>query len=243
VSTLPLEFSWHQLNGSSYVTKNLNQNLPQYCGSGWAHAALSALADRIKIARKGQAPDINLSVQALLNCATNVAGTCQGGTHTGVYDWGKNNPIPYDTCMPYQALNGNCTALDMCKTCTSFVSPCEAVLDYPSVKVSEYGKVYMEEAMMAEIFERGPIACYINAEPLLSYTGGIYNEPVYDGINHVVEVVGWGVEDDQKFWYVRNSWGEYWGENGWMRIARGENMLWMEALCAWAVPEGYTISK
>lgn len=34
----------------------------------WAHGALSALADRIKIARNAVGDDINLSIQYLLNC-------------------------------------------------------------------------------------------------------------------------------------------------------------------------------
>lgn len=238
ILSLPNEFSWHQLeDGSSYVTKNLNQHIPQYCGSCWAHASLSALADRIKIARKGQAPDINLSIQVLLNCATKVAGSCHGGTHTGVYEWGSKNAIPYDTCMPYQAMDDECTAFNICRTCTSFDEPCQEVLDYPSVQVKEYGVVSGEGNMMAEIYERGPIACYMNATPIHAYTGGIYTEPSPDGTNHVVEVIGWGEEDGQQFWYVRNSWGEYWGENGWIRLARGKNLLRIESECAWAVPE------
>ncbi|MGK3741875.1 MAG: hypothetical protein ACI90V_008729 [Bacillariaceae sp.] len=58
--TLPGSFSWNDINGKSYLTKSLNQHIPQYCGSCWAHSALSALADRIKIARNGTGIDINL---------------------------------------------------------------------------------------------------------------------------------------------------------------------------------------
>eukprot|EP00343_Euplotes_focardii_P010907 CAMPEP_0205831830 /NCGR_PEP_ID=MMETSP0206-20130828/45263_1 /ASSEMBLY_ACC=CAM_ASM_000279 /TAXON_ID=36767 /ORGANISM="Euplotes focardii, Strain TN1" /LENGTH=108 /DNA_ID=CAMNT_0053136835 /DNA_START=55 /DNA_END=378 /DNA_ORIENTATION=+ len=77
LAALPDNWNWGDMNGTSFVTKNLNQHIPQYCGSCWAHGALSALADRIKIARKGQGVDINLSVQHILNCGS--AGTCHGG--------------------------------------------------------------------------------------------------------------------------------------------------------------------
>ena len=71
---LPSDFSWTNVNGRSFVTHSLNQHIPQYCGSCWAHGALSALADRIKIARNGLGDEINLSIQYFLNCGGAVAG-------------------------------------------------------------------------------------------------------------------------------------------------------------------------
>ena len=73
---LPANFYWGDVQGVSYLTKSLNQHIPQYCGSCWAHGALSSLADRIKIARNGSVggQDINLSVQHLLNCGGAIAG-------------------------------------------------------------------------------------------------------------------------------------------------------------------------
>lgn len=95
---LPAEFNWADVDGKSYLTKSLNQHLPQYCGSCWAHGAMSALADRIKIARKGKGEDINLSIQYILNCGTDVAGSCYGGSHSGAYEFVKSTGfIPYDT--------------------------------------------------------------------------------------------------------------------------------------------------
>lgn len=74
------------------------QHIPQYCGSCWAHGSLSSFADRIKIARKAQGDDINLSIQFILNCGTESAGSCHGGYHTSTYEFiQKTGFVPYDT--------------------------------------------------------------------------------------------------------------------------------------------------
>ena len=107
-SSLPSSWRWDGVAGQSYVTRVFQQNEPQYCGSCWAHATLTSLADRIKIASaaQGEFPDadVTLSVQAVLNCGKRTAGTCESGTIHGVFDYiDQANGVPYETCMNYDA--------------------------------------------------------------------------------------------------------------------------------------------
>ena len=73
---LPKSFTWCDKDGVNYCTMSRNQHIPQYCGSCWAHGSVSALGDRIKIAREAKGTDIQLSVQHVLNCAG--VGSCHG---------------------------------------------------------------------------------------------------------------------------------------------------------------------
>merc|ERR1719230_1554013 len=84
----------------------------------------------------------------------------------------------------------------------------------------------------------GPISCGIDAMPLLNYEGGVITTKG-DGMDHVISVVGWGTDPEKGFyWHVRNSWGEYWGEMGYVRVATGA--LNLEDQCSWAVVKDYT---
>ena len=39
---------------------------------------------------------------------------------------------------------------------------------------------------------------------------------------------------------MRNSWGEYWGELGYFRLALGDNDLGIESMCSWATVDTYS---
>jgi cathepsin X len=240
----------------------LNQHIPQYCGSCWAHGAVSAFSDRVKIARKGQSPDINLSVQHILNCGTDTAGSCYGGSHLAAYEWiHSNGYIAYDTENPYMACsndsnegfcgaakeNWECKPANIARTCSTFTEnggKCVGLKEdkMPQASIESYGSVDGMEKMKKEIFANGPIACGVDADPIRFYKGGIFDDSsATANVDHVVSVVGWGSDAPNKYyWIVRNSWGEYWGELGFFRVRAGGNMLGLESECAWAIPAKYT---
>jgi hypothetical protein len=75
-------------------------------------------------------------------------------------------------------------------------------------------------AVLTHLATVGPLAVNVAAGHWYDYTGG-----VFDGcdtskhiiIDHAVQLVGY-TEDA---WLVRNSWGRLWGEEGYIRLARG----------------------
>ena len=117
---IPDYFWWGNVNGTNYLTVQRNQHIPIYCGSCWAFASTSALSDRIKIARKAQWPDVNLSPQVLISCELPDRG-CGGGDPRNAFEWIRKNNITDETCSPYQAFghdNGmGCSAMIRCKNC------------------------------------------------------------------------------------------------------------------------------
>jgi len=140
-------------------------------------------------------------------------------------------------------------------------SKCFAVQQFPNATIAEYGDINMntmiyakdgtpeliirtdqEHRMMAEVYARGPIACTFNADGVRDYAGGIVDADYQGPIDHIVSIVGWGenATTGLKYWIVRNSWGEYWGEMGFFRLARGKNSLDIETACAWATPATWT---
>lgn len=104
------------------------------------------------------------------------------------------------------------------------------------------------DKLKAELYANGPLACGIHANDKLeafgtttrvdSYPGGIFKDStLLPMANHILSIVGWGTDPTEgEYWVVRNSWGTYWGENGFMKIKMHSDNLGIEHSCSYADP-------
>ncbi|RLN50569.1 hypothetical protein BBJ29_004001 [Phytophthora kernoviae] len=239
-------------------TPSWNQHIPHYCGSCFAHGALSAAQDRIKILHKAQGyqgPDVQLGRQTFLNCgpAHGLSDGCGGGEPSDVFEFMHHYGLPDETCVPYSATdhrkytetNGTCPPEGYCMNCITTPDhpqgphcfPVQTVVRY---RAKEYGRVSGEHAMIMELLN-GPITCGIacSDEFTFNYSAGVFHDKTgFMDIDHDVEIVGYGEEEDgTKYWNVRNSWGTYWGMKGFFKIVRGLNNLGIESDCHWVQPD------
>nr|XP_032826307.1 tubulointerstitial nephritis antigen-like [Petromyzon marinus] len=102
-----------------------------------------------------------------------------------------------------------------------------------------------EMAIMKEIMMNGPVQALMEIhEDLFVYSRGVYSHTDAAALDpphyrrhgmHSVRIVGWGTErtphgNDTKYWICANSWGPWWGEEGFVRVARGRNECGVEGL-------------
>lgn len=90
-------------------------------------------------------------------------------------------------------------------------------------RVAQHASVPQSDATaMKERVSQTPVSVAIQADQRVFQT---YKSGVFDSsscgtqLDHATNVVGWGEEDGQEFWIMRNSWGSSWGESGYMRMA------------------------
>jgi len=238
-SDLPTAHDWRE---TGMMTLSRNQHIPNYCGACWSFASTASLSDRYRIANKGAFPQTDLSMQVLLNCDKYDNG-CHGGDYAGAHKFiHEAGGIPDETCAPYQATGhdqGNtCTDEDVCRNCDPDKG-CFAVKSYNKWQIGEYGTVNTTTEMKAEILARGPISCAIAVtEELVAFTGkGVFKDMSgTTELDHAIQVAGWGTDGSDEYWVIRNSWGTYWGDEGWFKLAMAPGHNLGIADCAWATP-------
>jgi len=239
---IPAAWDWRNVSGVNFLSWIRNQHDPQYCGSCWAHATTSAIADRINILRKNAFPTLSLSPQMIVNCRA--GGTCLGGDPVAVYEAGFTTGLVEENCQGYKAqdpVNYDCSATQVCQSCDGPAGQNATCTPVTPIRyhVKEYGRLSGIHQMKAEIFMRGPIGCGM-ATPndfCYHYNGGIYKSKIlFPLIDHEVSVVGWGEEGGEEYWIARNSWGTFWGESGFFRILMHKDNLAIETDCDWGVP-------
>lgn len=267
------------------------------CGSCWAFASTSTLADRFNIQSVGQM-NIQLSPAKLILCdfrgkefdaihperdsdmlasldATNLSqGSCFGNTLIDawryLYVLGTNTEqcVPYDSSIghertKYKELSKyqNPSQMPLCSIITGEIGDMCADVHYDEYTGEELGtpaKFYRalhyysmagtKENGGSELFIRhniyawGPVSTGMEVYPDF-YTFDAKNEiykwngegPKTGG--HAIEIVGWGEDNEEKYWIIKNSWGKQWGRDGYFYMSRGDNNCKIEENVITGVPD------
>ncbi|VVC35200.1 Cysteine peptidase, cysteine active site,Peptidase C1A, papain C-terminal,Cysteine peptidase [Cinara cedri] len=212
------------------------------CGNCWAVTTIAVFSDRLCIATKGQI-NKHLSIEQLTFCCEGcIESGCILGCSNftawqhlidhGVVTGGNYNTT--DGCQPYKVMPCfNDMGKNICagrqKTNHECIKGCygNPSIDFEKDHWKAKDAYYLSyENMQKDILLYGPIQVFIYVQEDLSFYGcGIYrksSDTVYYG-PHSVKVIGWGEENNVKYWLCVNSWGKYWGENGLFKIYRDTN--------------------
>ena len=96
-------------------------------------------------------------------------------------------------------------------------------MDKGTIEVSALNKVPEQsvDQLKAAIAQK-PVAIALDGAdyPFMHYFGGILNDASCGtSQTHHVLAVGYGSENGQDYWLLKNSWGADWGEHGYVRVA------------------------
>lgn len=219
------------------------------CGSCWAFGAVEAMSDRICVVSKA-ATVVRISAEDLLSCCWSCGMGCDGGYPESAWDYFKRTGLvtggnygSKEGCQPYSIedcdhhVNGTrkpCGGSEVptprChKECTNkdYATSFKDDLHFGS---SAYSVRSSEEQIQKEIMTNGPVeAAFTVYADFPSYKSGVYQHQSGSALGgHAIKIIGWGVEDDSKYWIVANSWNEDWGDKGFFKILRGSDECGIE---------------
>ncbi|KAK6474417.1 tubulointerstitial nephritis antigen-like [Huso huso] len=225
------------------------------CAASWAFSTAAVASDRISIQSMGHMTPM-LSPQNLISCDTRNQGGCRGGQIDGAWWYLRRRGIVTEDCYPFSSSKtdsasqrpqcmmhsqsvgrGKRQATARCPNQSSYTN--DIYQSTPAYRISSN-----EKEIMKEIMDNGPVQAILEVyEDFFVYKSGVYrHSPVNNNKpsqfrkhgTHSVKITGWGEErgyngERSKYWIAANSWGKNWGENGYFKIARGENECEIEA--------------
>lgn len=210
ISALPTSFNWCDQGKCTAVRNQGN------CGSCWAFGTVGPFESAILIADNSSK---DLSEQYLVSCNTDGWG-CNGGWFAHDYHEWK---IP-----PGEPAAGAVYESDFRYTATD--APCDSPYTHNEVLsswayVGSSNNVPAVDAIKTAIYTYGPVGAAVCVNSTFqAYSGGVYAPTKRcTSINHAIVLTGW--DDAGGYWILRNSWGNSWGEQGYMRIAYGANQV------------------
>jgi C1A family cysteine protease len=216
----PPEWDWRNVSGVNWTTPPKAQG---GCGSCVAHAVAGVVEMMIKrwIYNDPTAnPDLSEAHLFFCNNRQCIRGQPRFGWWiSDALNYVKDNGIPDEGCYPYIGQN------QPCNTCTNWR---DRINDS---RITHWQKITDRTKMKTALSGRGClVADLVSYRDLKYYTGGIYEHAWGEKRGgHAVMVVGYN--DADGCWICKNSWGTWWGENGFFRIAYGECGI-DDAMCA-----------
>uniref|UniRef100_A0A3P8RRC4 Cathepsin K n=1 Tax=Amphiprion percula TaxID=161767 RepID=A0A3P8RRC4_AMPPE len=183
------------------------------CGSCWAFSSVGALEGQLA---KTTGQLMNLSPQNLVDCVKENDG-CGGGYMTNAFRYvQENGGIDSEESYPYVGEDQPCRY-----NSTGMAAQCKGYQEIPQGD---------EHALAVALFKVGPVSVGIDAtqSTFQFYQRGVYYDANCnkDDINHAVLAVGYGVNTKgKKYWIVKNSWSERWGNKGYILMARNRGNL------------------
>jgi cathepsin L len=134
--------------------------------------------------------------------STDPVPSCDGGNYFSAFGAvAKAGGVTYDKAYPYDIAARQCD-----KTKNDYV-----------VTVTGYHRLEGQQNMINHVLNGGTLVVAVDASAMGSYTSGIFSSCPATYANHAMQIVG--VNVDEGYWILRNSWASWWGDQGFLKLA------------------------